>query len=98
MKEEVRMNDEERLTEIVELKEIATTLADLPQLLTKFDRLRFRLMWLMRMEEVIPHRLIPVLDPRKVRLAEDVIAAVERKILRRTQSSMKSDCPANMEL
>jgi hypothetical protein len=84
------MNDLEKVRELRELKKILDAIRNLPQLLTQYDRLKFRLQWMLR-DEGIPKWMIPSLTARKVSLAEDVLLAVERKIRHRNHSSGKSN-------
>jgi hypothetical protein len=77
------------MKEVETLRKMSRSLRHLPRLLETFDRLRFRLMWLLREEETVPYRLIPGLTPRKVVLTEDVLSAVERRIIHRNQSTEK---------
>jgi len=92
------MNDQKRLAELSELRKIAESIKDLPQLLGDFSRLKFRITWLLR-QESIPRWMIPSFDPRMINIVTDVLSVIETRITQRGNlSSPKVSSPADTEL
>jgi hypothetical protein len=73
------VNDLERLEQVRELRKMAKSLKRLPQLLEKYSRMRFRLIWLLRTEGV-PRWMIPVITPRRINITTDILSIMEKKI------------------